>query len=368
MSYRIYLSPPHLQGNEQRYLLDAISSNWISSVGPAISAFENALSALHTPFTSALCSSGTAAIHLALKALNVERGDFVLCSSFTFAGSTFPIQYVNAIPVLIDSEPDTWNMDPALLEQAIRGCLDKGKKPKALILVQLYGHIGRMNEILTIAKNYEIPVIEDAAEALGSELNGQRAGAFGTIGILSFNGNKIITTSGGGSILCQDKALLDKMRFWANQSREEAVHYEHLETGYNYRMSNLLAAVGNAQLEQLPEKISLKRALFERYRTNIHGADFHREQEGEKNNRWLSCALLQQHDPFALVSLFHSKGIEVRPLWKPMHLQPVFENCPAYLNGTSEHYFKRGICLPSGTSLQEDEQDEIIRIFNSYVE
>lgn len=362
MAFRIYLSPPHLSGNEQSYLQDAVASNWISSVGPYIDQFEKLISTKHQNAHVALCSSGTAAIHLGLKAMGVGEGDIVLCSAFTFAASVFPITYLKAQPVFIDSEAQTWNMCPELLEKAIQQLSDKNKKPKVILLVQLYGNMARMKEILAVADKWEIPVLEDAAEALGSTLEGRKAGTFGSAAVFSFNGNKIITTSGGGALISANRSIVDKAKFWANQSRENEIHYEHKEVGYNYRLSNLLAAVGTAQLEVLEERVKARRRNFEYYRTNISGATFHKELPGEVSNRWLSCALLKNKSPFDLVKTFASAGIEARPLWKPMHVQPVFSGCISYLNGVSEDFFKKGICLPSGSALKEKELEEIARI------
>ncbi|MBN2348787.1 MAG: DegT/DnrJ/EryC1/StrS family aminotransferase, partial [Bacteroidales bacterium] len=309
------------------------------------------------------------AVHLALIILGVKSDDEVICSSFTFCGSVNPVIYQGAKPIFIDSEPETWNMNPVLLEKAIKDRINKGKKPKAIILVHLYGMPSKIDEIFSIADKYEIPVIEDAAEALGSEYKSKKLGSYGTMGILSFNGNKIITTSGGGALVSNNETYIKKARFLATQARDDAPHYEHTEIGYNYRMSNVLAAIGRGQLEIINERIKQKRAnhlFYKEYFKNISGFKL-LEEPSEKyfSNHWLSCITVDSSKtPFNVTNhdirlALLKENIESRPLWKPMHIQPVFKNYPAYVNGTSEYLFNNGLCLPSGSNLTNNEKDRI---------
>ena len=358
MQERVYLSPPHMGENEIKYIQEAFEANWISPVGPNIEAFEQALVNYSGARYAAALSSGTAAIHLALIMLGVERGDEVICSSFTFVGSCNPIIYQGATPIFIDAEEETWNMDPVLLEEAIEDRLKKGKKPKAIILVHLYGMPAKLEEILRIAHRHEIPVVEDAAEALGSRFKGRRLGTFGTLGIYSFNGNKIITTSGGGALVSDHKDYVTQARFLATQARDQAPHYEHSVVGYNYRMSNICAGIGRGQMEVLEQRVQQRRAVFSFYKEqlgNIEGISFPEEPENCFANRWLTTMLVDTEvtkvSPGDIRKELGRYNIESRPLWKPMHLQPVFRNFPHYGGNVSADLFVRGLCLPSGSGL-----------------
>jgi len=369
MPERIYLSPPHMGGDELKLLIDAFESNWIAPLGPHVNAFEQEMSAyLNVPHAAAL-SSGTAAIHLALILSGVKEGDDVLCQSFTFCGSANPIVYQKANPIFIDSEPDSWNMDPALLEQAIKDGLKKGKKPGAVIAVHLYGQPAKLDEITSLCRQYEIPFIEDAAEALGSAYRGRKTGTFGDFGILSFNGNKIITTSGGGMLVGHDEKAIARARFLATQARDDAPHYEHSQIGFNYRLSNLLAAVGRGQLRVLDKRVQRKREIFAYYRQRlgkIAGIAFQPELAGSFTNRWLTAITINPkvtgvtREDIRLA--LEAENIESRPLWKPMHLQPVYGEAQAYVNGVAEALFKDGLCLPSGTAMTDNDLDRICTI------
>ncbi len=366
MSKRIYLSPPHMSGEELKLVIDAFESNWIAPLGPHVDAFEKEMASYIGVKHAAALSSGTAAIHLSLILSNVGKDDVVICQSFTFCGSANPIVYQGAKPVFIDSEPDTWNMDPELLEQAIKHLIKNGKKPAAVIVVHLYGQPAKIDEIAKICTEYEIPFIEDAAEALGSEYQGKKAGSFGNFGILSFNGNKIITTSGGGMLLSQDKNQIKKARFLATQARDDAPHYEHSTIGYNYRMSNILAAIGRGQLRVLENRVKRKREIFLYYKNRLSqlpGIQFQPELPGTFANRWLTTITVDpeiagtNREDIRLELQKHN--IESRPLWKPMHLQPVFQDALSFTNGVSESLFEKGLCLPSGTNLTESDLDFI---------
>ncbi len=374
MAKRIYLSPPHVGGEELKLLIEAFESNWIAPLGPHVDAFEKEMAQYVGVKHAAALSSGTAAIHLALIILGVEAGDEVLCQSFTFAGSANPIVYQKAVPVFIDSEPQSWNMDPDLLETAIKERIKKGKTPKAVIVVHLYGQPAQMDEISQICRRYDIPLIEDAAEALGSRYNGKKAGSFGRFAILSFNGNKIITTSGGGMLLSEEQAVIERARFLATQARDDAPHYEHSVIGYNYRMSNLLAAVGRGQLKVIEERVRRKREIFEFYRERLgrfEGIAFQPELKISRSNRWLTAITIDPDKTGTTretVRLaLEAQNIESRPLWKPMHLQPVFKDAPRYDNGVSEALFKDGLCLPSGTALCDDDLDRICTLIESKI-
>ena len=355
---RIYLSSPHMGGDEIKYIQEAFDSNWISPVGPNIDEFERSIQEYtHVPYAAAL-SSGTAAIHLALIMLGVEHGDEVICSSFTFSGSCNPIVYQRATPVFVDSEKETWNIDPELLEEAIQDRIKKGKKPKAVILVHLYGMPAKIDEIMKVASRYEIPVIEDAAEALGSKYNGKSLGSFGEIGIYSFNGNKIITTSGGGALVSHKKEYVAKAKFLATQARDSAPHYQHSEVGYNYRLSNICAGIGRGQMEVLDKHVNLRRNIYRRYKTGFgkyDGIEFLDEPRDFFSNRWLTTILIDSEvlglDREMIRQNLENDNIESRPLWKPMHQQPIFEKAPFYGNGNSERLFETGLCLPSGSNM-----------------
>lgn len=368
MADKIWLSSPHMGGNEQKYINEAFEHNWIAPLGPNVNNFEEDLVLFTGSKYAAALSSGTAAIHLALILLGVGNGDEVLCQSFTFSASANPILYQGAIPVFVDSEYETWNMCPDQLELAIKDRILKGKKPKAVIVVHLYGMPAKMDEIMKICANYEIPIIEDAAEALGSKYRGQNAGTFGEFGILSFNGNKIITTSGGGALLSNSKDNIAKSRFLATQARDEAPHYQHSNIGYNYRISNICAGIGRGQMEVLMERVNQRRANFEFYKLNFEGNEgitFQPEMEISYSNRWLSSMLINPSKTNGVTReevrlALEKQNIESRPLWKPMHLQPIFRDFPAYLNGISETLFNNGICLPSGSNLSLDEKQKVM--------
>jgi dTDP-4-amino-4,6-dideoxygalactose transaminase len=365
MNNKIWLSSPHMGGNEIKYVNDAFEYNWIAPLGPNVDNFELDLASFTGAKYASALSSGTAAIHLALIMLGVEAGDEVICSSFTFSASCNPIVYQGAIPVFVDSENLTWNMDPELLEKAIIDRIAKGKKPKAVILVHLYGMPSQMDLLMNITNKYEIPVIEDAAEALGSTYNGKALGTFGKIGLLSFNGNKIITTSGGGAIISDDEELVKKSRFLATQARDNAPHYQHSEIGYNYRMSNICAGIGRGQMEVIANRVTARRANYEYYKTKLKGVTFVDEPQGYLSNRWLSTILLENFQQREKVRLaLEVENIESRPLWKPMHLQPVFEKYPSYENGVSEKLFEKGLCLPSGSNLSNHDLTKISNKIN----
>lgn len=357
-------------GNEQAYVENAFATNWIAPLGPNVQDFEHAIETFIGNGTYAAClSSGTAAIHLGLELLSVGSGDEVICQSFTFAASANPITYLGASPIFIDSEEDTWNLCPKLLEQAIQDRLEQGKKPKAIVAVHLYGTPYKIDEVHAIAKAYDIPVLEDSAEALGSTFNGINCGSFGEIGVLSFNGNKIITTSGGGALLCKSKSLKDKAVFLATQARDNEPHYQHSHIGYNYRMSNVLAGIGKGQMEVLPDRVEARRKNFEYYKRQLGelpGITFPQEPTGAFSNRWLTCILTPSFT--VREQLRHAlelENIESRPLWKPMHLQPVFKTSISYTNGVSERLFERGLCLPSGSSLESEDLERICGIIKS---
>ncbi|WP_243864405.1 DegT/DnrJ/EryC1/StrS family aminotransferase [Paenibacillus castaneae] len=364
-----------MSGNERKYIDEAFDTNWIAPLGPHIDAFEKEIAAYTNVKDAAAVSSGTAAIHLALQLLNVRNGDKVFCSSFTFVASANPICYLGAEPIFIDSEPETWNMSPRALELAIRDALKEGWLPKAVIVVNLYGQSAKMSELMTICNQYDVPVIEDAAESLGSTYKGKQSGSFGKFGIFSFNGNKIITTSGGGMIVSDDVELLRKARFLATQARDTAPHYQHSTIGYNYRMSNLLAAVGRAQLEVLNERVEARRAVFKKYEEaflNRSGIHFMPELEYSKSNRWLTAMTINEQEtgvtiPMLLEALAE-QNIEARPVWKPLHMQPIFTGARFYAhsedNAVCEQLFKTGICLPSGSSMSVVDQVRVVDCIN----
>jgi dTDP-4-amino-4,6-dideoxygalactose transaminase len=369
MNSKIWLSSPHMGGSEMKYVQEAYDSNWVAPLGPNVNEFENELSDKIGVQGVAALSSGTAAIHLSLVILGVKRGDEVICSSFTFSASANPILYQGATPIFVDSEPDSWNMDPELLEAAIKDRLRLGNKPKAIIVVHLYGMPAKMAEIVDISERYDIPIIEDAAEALGSKYNGKSCGSIGLTGILSFNGNKIITTSGGGALVSDKTEYIEKARFLSTQARDKAPHYQHSEIGYNYRMSNIIAGIGRGQLHVLDERVKQRRKNNSFYRellTDFSFIEFQNEPEFHYSNFWLTTILINKNQcdisPSAIRQIMEKDNIETRPLWKPMHLQPVFADCPAYMNGTSERLFMNGLCLPSGSNLTEN---DLLRISDS---
>lgn len=372
MNEKIWLSSPHMGGNEQVYVQQAFDTNWIAPLGPHVDGFEKDLANFTGVKNAAALSSGTSAIHLALIMLGVENGDEVICQSFTFSASANPIVYQGATPVFVDSEKDTWNMCPEHLRSAIDERIKKGKKPKAIIPVHLYGMPSKMNEIMAIAKEFEIPVIEDAAEALGSTISGKACGSFGDMGILSFNGNKIITTSGGGALISDNEKYISRARFLATQARDAAPHYQHSSIGYNYRMSNVCAAIGRGQMEVLPERVEQRRNNYTFYLDelkNIPAISFLPEPAGSYSNRWLTTIVVEPsfngvtREDIRLA--LEKDNIESRPLWKPMHLQPVFSNSPFYGDGTSEQLFEQGLCLPSGSNLTADSLKRVTRIIKS---
>jgi dTDP-4-amino-4,6-dideoxygalactose transaminase len=364
---KIWLSPPHMGANEQDYVKEAFDTNWIAPLGPNVQAFESAIEDFVGNNVHAAClSSGTAAIHLGLELLGVATGDEVLCQSFTFAASANPIKYLGASPVFIDSEPDTWNLDPVLLEKAIKERIQTGKKPKAIVAVHLYGMPYKVEAVHAVAKHYGIPVLEDSAEALGSSFNGINCGSFGDMAILSFNGNKIITTSGGGALLAKSKETKEKAVFLATQARDSAPHYQHSHIGHNYRMSNVLAGIGKGQMEVLKDRVGARRRNFEFYKKHLGDLEmisFPEEPKGYFSNRWLTCILTPSLEVREKIrKTLEVENIESRPLWKPMHLQPVFEKETSYVNGVSENLFEKGLCLPSGSSLEEDDLQRICTI------
>lgn len=363
---RIYLSPPHMDKAERELLLDAFDSNWIAPLGPHVDAFEKEMCSFVGVGAGAATSSGTAALHLALIMLGVERGDRVICSSLTFAASANPVVYCGATPVFIDADRATWNMDPDLLEEELRS---SSIRPKAIVVVDLYGQSADYDRILPIAEKYGVPVIEDAAEALGATYRDRMAGSFGVMAVLSFNGNKILTTAGGGMLVSNDEAAMTRARFLASQARDPAPHYQHSTIGYNYRMSNLLAAVGRGQLQTLPQRIEARRRVFDRYAAalgQLPGFTFMPEADYGRGNRWLTCVVI---DPkLAGVTreeirvALETEDIEARPVWKPLHLQPIFADAPMRGGAVAEHLFEYGLCLPSGSNLSEADQERVIGI------
>ena len=369
---RIYLSPPHLSGLEETFLKEALDSGWIAPLGPQVEAFEREFAqVVGVPYALAL-SSGTAAIHLALILAGVGPGDEVAVSTLTFAASAFPVLYLGARPIFIDSETTSWNMDPALLADFLAQRARRGRLPKAVVLVHLYGQSADIDAIRALCQEYGVALIEDAAEALGSTYKDKSPGAFGLAGIFSFNGNKIITTSGGGMLVSHDEGLIAHARKLATQAREPVPWYEHREVGYNYRMSNLLAAVGRAQLRTLEERVQARRAIFERYvrgLSHLPGLAFQPEAPWGRHTRWLSVMLVDEEafglGPEAIRQALEAKGIETRPLWKPLHLQPIFQGAEKVGGEVAESLFRRGLCLPSGSSLAQEEQDRVIEAIQS---
>ncbi|MCO5240620.1 MAG: aminotransferase class I/II-fold pyridoxal phosphate-dependent enzyme [Chitinophagaceae bacterium] len=370
MHSKIWLSSPHMGGNERKYVNEAFDTNWVAPLGPNVNGLEQDIEGFlrgnqGDEVHVAALSSGTAAIHLGLILLGVKAGDEVICQSMTFSASANPIAYLGAIPVFVDSEPDTWNMSPEFLEKAINDRIARGRKPKAIIPVHLYGMPAKMEEIMAIANKYEIPVLEDAAEALGSHIGGKMCGTYGRIAALSFNGNKIITTSGGGAMVAHETGLAEKARFLSTQARDAAPHYQHSHIGYNYRMSNICAGIGRGQMEVLPQRILQRRANFEWYTkvlNKISAIQLLQAPEGYYSNRWLTAALIR-HSSISRETLrlsLEKVNIESRPLWKPMHCQPVFKDAPFYGDGTAEKLFEDGLCLPSGSNLTDEERSRIL--------
>lgn len=369
MGKRIYLASPHMGGAEQAYVAEAFETNWVAPLGPNVNEFEKELAHRVGTSHAAALSSGTAAIHLGLKALGVSPGDVVFCSTLTFSASCNPIIYEGATPVFIDSEINSWNMSPNALRKAF-----EDYTPKAVVVVHLYGQSADMDEIKAICDEHGVPILEDAAESLGATYKGQASGTLGEIGIYSFNGNKIITTSGGGMMISNHQAHIEKARFWATQAREAARHYEHKELGYNNRMSNVLAGIGRGQLQVLETRIQQKKAIFKRYEEafkEIEGLNMMPIREYGEPNYWLSCAILDaecQIKPLDIILALEAENIESRPIWKPMHLQPIFKDYPYYMDdnhSVSEDVFNRGLCLPSDTKMTIEEQEYVIEIIKS---
>jgi len=360
-----------MSGHEQDYINEAFETNWIAPFGPNIEGFEQDLeNYLINESKVVVLNSGTAALHLSLVLLGVGQGDYVICQSKTFAASANPIVYLGATPVFVESEKDTWNICPEQLEIAIKDLISKGKKPKAIIAVHLYGMPYRVDEITRIANTYDIPIIEDSAEALGSIYKDKPCGTFGKFSILSFNGNKIITTSGGGALINKDIILKERATYLANQARDNALEYLHSNIGYNYRMSNVLAGIGRGQMKVLEQRVKQRQNNFYYYIEqlgHIDGISFQNEAEGSISNRWLTCILLESERIREEVRITLDKqNIESKPLWKPMHQQPVFKDCPKYLNGISDDLFKKGLCLPSGSNLSNSDLERITSIIKSY--
>lgn len=367
---RVYLSPPHMGGLEEQFISEAFASNWISSTGPHVEAFEREFAeAVGSPHAAAL-SSGTAALHLALHLLGVGAGDEVIVSTLTFAASVNPVRYLGATPVFIDSERASWNMDPGLLEEALEQRARAGKLPKAVVLVHLYGQSANVDPILASCRRYGVPLLEDAAEALGAAYLGRTPGTFGAAGVFSFNGNKIITTSGGGMLISQDGELIAHARKLATQARDPAPHYEHSEVGYNYRLSNILAGIGRGQLRVLEERVAARRNVFEFYRDalrDLPGIDFMPEAPWGRHTRWLTtltigpCELGIDREGIRIA--LENENIEARPVWKPMHLQPIFDGFPTFGGAVAADLFERGLCLPSGSNLDENSLERVVRAF-----
>ena len=372
---KIWLSSPHMGGNEQKFIKEAFDANWVAPLGPNVNGLEQDLEAYleNNLFVGAL-SSGTAAIHLGLIILGVKAGDEVICQSFTFSASANPILYQGATPVFIDSELETWNLCPIALEEAIIDRIAKGRKPKAIIAVHLYGMPYQIEAVRAVADKYDIPILEDSAEALGSSFKGQKCGTFGDIGVLSFNGNKIITTSGGGAIVTKTAAQKDKAIFYATQARDNAPHYQHSGIGYNYRMSNISAGIGRGQMEVLDAHVALRRKMHAFYVALFKGISgvtvFTAPNADYFSNHWLSAILI---DPLktngitreTLRLALEAKNIESRPLWKPVHLQPIFEKYPYYGNNVAETLFENGLCLPSGSNLTDSDRERIAKVIKS---
>ena len=373
---KIYLSSPTMHGDEQRFVQEAFDTNWVAPLGPNVNEFEKEMTAYMNCGSAAALSAGTAAIHLAVKLLNVEENDVVFCTSMTFSATCNPVAYEKARLVFIDSEPDTWNMSPA----ALKAAYERYPHPKALIYVHLYGTPAKIDEITTICKEHNTPVIEDAAEALGSSYKGKRCGTFGKFGILSFNGNKIITTSGGGMLLSDDAAAVERAKFLATQARDPAPYYQHSTIGYNYRMSNIVAGIGRGQLLHLEEHMKIKQKIYQQYQEAF--ADIPEitmnpmNQDGEANN-WLSCITLSEAckaGPYDIMDALREENIETRPIWKPMHLQPVYEGCDFFADpiglenptgSVAEDIFNRGVCLPSDIKNTEEDMEQIIGIIRN---
>jgi dTDP-4-amino-4,6-dideoxygalactose transaminase len=373
---KIWLSSPHMGGNEQKFVQEAFDTNWVAPLGPNVTGFEQDIEAYlgNQSYVAAL-SSGTAAIHLGLILLGVKAGDEVICQSFTFSASANPILYQGAEPIFVDSESETWNMCPKALENAIVDRISKGKKPKAIIAVHLYGMPFKVEEIRKIADTFQIPILEDSAEALGSTYKDQKCGTFGDIGVLSFNGNKIITTSGGGALVAKSKETKEKAVFFATQSRDNAPHYQHSEIGYNYRLSNICAGIGRGQMEVLDKHINLRRKMHDfyvNYFQNIEGVTVFVEPNSDfYSNHWLSAIIIDSSKTKGktredLRLALDKENIESRPLWKPMHMQPIFKSYPYYGDNVAQNLFENGLCLPSGSNLQDSDIERLQDAFDVF--
>ncbi|WP_275586998.1 DegT/DnrJ/EryC1/StrS family aminotransferase [Paenibacillus elgii] len=378
LNQRIYLSPPHMGQEEQQWVQQAFATNWIAPLGPNVDVFEKEIAGYVGASGALALSSGTAAIHLALRLLGVGAGDTVFCSSLTFVASVNPVVYQGAEPVFIDSEPESWNMSPQALERALSEAKRAGKLPKAVVVVNLYGQSADMDPLLDLCDQYGVPVIEDAAESLGATYKGRASGTLGRFGVYSFNGNKIITTSGGGMLVSDDLEALEKARYWATQARDPAPHYEHSEVGFNYRMSNVLAGIGIGQLHVLPERVETRRAIFAAYAEalgSMEGVEFMPEASFGSATRWLTTLTVDPQIARTtsgdIIRALAEANIESRPVWKPMHLQPLFQGCAYYPHqeghSVSDRLFEQGICLPSGSSLTETEQAKVIEIVKTLV-
>jgi len=369
MKKRLFLSPPHMREAELSLIKEAFESNWIAPLGPMVDAFEDEfVKAIGAKYALAL-SSGTAAIHLALILTGVKQADEVLVSSLTFSASANPVVYLGGRPVFVDSETDSWNIDPSLVCEAILNKARKGKLPKAVVVVDLYGQPANIEPILNICSQYEISLIEDAAEALGATYKGRSVGTLGLFGIFSFNGNKIITTSGGGMLVSERKDLIDHARKLSTQARDPAPHYEHSEIGYNYRMSNILAAIGRGQLKVLKERVGKRRYIFEKYKellSDVPGLSFQPEAPWGRSNGWLTCILINKKEFGAtredIRLALEAENIESRPIWKPMHMQPVFKRCEFIGDKVAENIFRDGLCLPSGSAMNDNDIERVVHV------
>ncbi|MDT3497754.1 aminotransferase class I/II-fold pyridoxal phosphate-dependent enzyme [Bacillus toyonensis] len=376
---RIYLSSPHMSGNEQKYVQNAFDTNWVAPLGPNVDGFERELASFVGVKGGTAVSSGTAAIHLALRLLGIQKGDTVFCSSFTFVASANPIVYLGAEPVFIDSEPETWNMSPSALAHALYEANKVGNLPKAIVLVHLYGQSAKLDEILSLCHQYNVPIVEDAAESLGSTYKGRASGTFGKFGVYSFNGNKIITTSGGGMLVSNDVEALERARFLATQAKDPAPHYEHSEIGYNYRISNILAGIGRGQLEVLEDRVRARRFIYKRYYealSHMPGFYFMPELEHTRPNRWLTTLTIDEKESGIsiekLLRILAEENIEARPMWKPLHMQSLFKEKKYYPHSknedVSQYLFQSGICLPSGSNMLAEDQQRVIQSILKAVE
>lgn len=361
---RLYLSPPHMSGKEQAYIAEVFESNYIAPLGAFVNKFEESIKAYTGASNALALSSATAGLHLALRVLGIGKGDLVLASSFTFIGSVNAILYQGATPIFIDSD-ESWNLSPQLLKKAL---IELEVKPKALILTHLYGQVSKLDEIVAICKEEGVYLIEDAAESLGASYAGKQSGTFGDFGVYSFNGNKILTTSGGGMLVSENEEWIEKAKFLSTQAKEEFLHYEHKEFGYNYRMSNILAAIGVGQMEVLSERVMRKREIFEFYKNELSEIDeisLMPEVQNSYGNRWLSTLVFQKTDPIKVIKALEGVNAESRPLWKPMHIQPLFQESKVFVDGTSENLFHKGICLPSPTNSSNHDLSRIVEVIKN---